>query len=117
MASERTRTKRQPDQITQVFLGNIQSLGIGNRYAGWLIVEHWKEIVGDAIAQRATAVHYGEGTLTVAVPDASWRQELLTQRETLLAHIHAHPGGQAVSTIRFVHGWKGNDTEYDAKSR
>ena len=116
-SNEHHRRKSQLGPIDQAFSGVIQSLGIARRYAGWQIVEHWNEIAGDAVAKAAKAVGFTDGTLYLEVPEAVWRQELLAQIETLLARIHAHPGGRAVTNIRFVHGWKGNDTKYDSKDR
>jgi predicted nucleic acid-binding Zn ribbon protein len=116
-SNEQQRSKSQLGTIEQTFSGVIQSLGIARRYAGWQVVEHWSEIVGDAVAKAAKAVGYTDGTLYLEVPEAVWRQELQAQIETLLARIHAHPGGRAVTNIRFVHGWKGNDTRYDSKDR
>ncbi len=116
-SGEQQRSKSQLGTIEQTFAGVIQSLGIARRYAGWQVVEHWPEIAGNAVAKAAKAVGYTDGTLYLEVPEAVWRQELQTQIETLLARIHAHPGGRAVTNIRFVNGWKGNNTEYDAKDR
>lgn len=106
------RTKRPIGTLEQVFPNVISSLGIGSRYAGWNVVEHWPEIVGPTIAKFAKAIRFTEGTLYVAVPDAAWRQELQAQIETLHARIREFPGGQAVTVIRLVHGVKGNDSEY-----
>lgn len=84
------------------------SLGLKKRYHGWLVVNRWPEIVGEQIARRTQAIRFEDGILYVAVPDASWRQELAMQTENILREIQNLPYGQAVKQLRLVHGRKGN---------
>ncbi len=85
----------------------VRSLGISKTYHGWLVVTRWSEIMGPQIARRARAFRYDDGTLLIAVPDATWRQELAMQTDELLKKIRSFPFGRVVKQLRFVRGEKG----------
>jgi predicted nucleic acid-binding Zn ribbon protein len=99
--------KTPPAPISSVMAGVISQLGIGKNYHGWSVVTHWPEIVGEQIARRAKALKFDDGQLIVAVPDASWRQELAMQLDELMQKIHSFPGGRVIKELRLVRGEKG----------
>ena len=96
-----------PKPISGVIESIMGSLGLLKRYHGWLVVNRWPEIVGEHVARRSQAVRYEDGILFVAVPDASWRQELAMQTENILREIRNLPYGRAVEQVRLIHGRKG----------
>ncbi len=96
-----------PQPISGVIESLMGSLGLRKRYHGWLVVNRWSEIVGEQVARRSEAIRYEDGILYVAVPDASWRQELAMQTENILQAIRNLPYGRAVRQLRLVHGRKG----------
>ena len=101
------RSGGQPKHFSGVLGRVMRSLGLSNSYNGWLVVTRWPQIVGTAIAEKAGAVRYEDGSLYVAVQDASWRQELAMRQDELLEKIHSFPYGKAVKEIRLVQGRKG----------
>ena len=104
----RTGTKsRKPAQIGGIIDSVMGSLGLRNRYYGWLVVQKWPEIVGEQIARRSEAFRFDEGTLYVAVADSVWRQEMSMQLENILREIHSLPYGRAIKQVRLVQGKKG----------
>ncbi|HWR84276.1 MAG TPA: DUF721 domain-containing protein [Candidatus Deferrimicrobium sp.] len=96
-----------PKPLGGVIENVVRSLGISNSYHGWLVVSKWPEIVGEHIAHATKAVRFEDGTLFVAVPDASWRQELAMQIDEIMQKIRSYPFGRAVTQVRFVQGEKG----------
>ena len=80
----------------------IGSLGLQKSYNGWQVVSQWPEIVGEQIARRAKAIRFDDGTLYVAVEDASWRQNLAMDIDNILAAIHKYPFGKAVKQIKLT---------------
>ena len=98
---------RTPQPVGGVIEKVVKSLGISRSYHGWLVVSKWPEIVGERVAARSRALRYSEGTLQVAVPDDTWRQELSMEREAILRKIHGYPFGRVVKELRFVQGEKG----------
>jgi len=101
------RPDNAPKPISGVVENLIASLGLSRQYHGWLIVQHWPEIVGAQVAKVARAVRFEDGILYVAVPGDAWRQELAMQIESILASIHAKPYGRVVTQLRLVRGEKG----------
>ncbi len=105
--SAQRRGNRRPEAISSVLTGVLRSLGLTEQYNGWLVVERWPEIVGDAIARVSQALRFEDGVLYVAVNDAAWRQELAMKQEALLEKIKSLPYGRAIDQIRLVRGEKG----------
>ena len=105
--SSRRPRNRRPTAISSVLSGVFSSLGLTEQYNGWQVVEHWPELVGEAIARVSTALKFEDGVLYVAVNDAAWRQELAMKQESLLDKIKSLPYGRAVKQIRLVRGEKG----------
>lgn len=100
--NRRSKSNATPLQVEGVFASVVKSMGIGNRYAGWLMVEKWPSIVGETIAKVSHAVQFDKGAIVVEVPDSSWRHHLTLQAEEILRAIHQQPHGSAVSQIRFI---------------
>jgi predicted nucleic acid-binding Zn ribbon protein len=84
----------------------MRSLGLDRQYDGWQVVEHWPEIVGAKMAERAAAIRFDDGTLFVAVPDDVWRHQLSMELEAILKRVQAQPYGRAVQRIRLLRGRK-----------
>jgi len=89
----------------------IGSLGLTERYHGWLMVSRWSDIVGEYYARKSQAFRFDDGTLYVAVEDAMWRQMMAIDSEKILKIIHAYPHGRAVKSLRLVHGEKRTRTD------
>lgn len=85
----------------------ISAVGLTTSYNGWMVVQKWPELVGESIAKQAKAFRYGDGILFVAVKDASWRQNLAMETETILANIRSYPFGRSIKHIRLVASERG----------
>ncbi len=103
------KPKRHPKPISGVIGKAMASVGLAGSYNGWQVVNKWPDIVGPAIARKATATQWEDGCLFVAVRDAAWRQELAMKKDELLEKIHSLPYGKSVKEIRLVHGTKGSE--------
>jgi len=99
---------RNPQALSGLIPQLMRKLGLGKRYAGWMVVTRWQEIVGETMAERARAIAFDDGVLTVAVEDDSWRQELSMQLDTILKEIHSQSYGKAVKEIRLTRGDRRN---------
>ena len=105
------RAAKRAQPIAGILERVVRALGHSSEYGGWMAVSQWPEIVGPEIADVARAVKFSEGTLFVAVPDPSWRQELGFRREEILARIHRRPLGKVIKELRLVHGEKRIETK------
>ena len=106
-SSKPTFSGQDPKQLNGVMESLFRSLGLSKRYHGWLVIHHWRELVGDFIADRSNAFRYDEGTLYVSVEDPVLRQELL-MRPGIMEKIKSLPYGAAINEIRFVGSRKGH---------
>lgn len=99
---------KKPQLISGVLDRTMRALGLSRKFDGWQVVVHWADIVGETVADKATAIRYDDGTLYVSVPDDVWRQQLSMEIESILKDVHALPYGRAVKQIRLQRGNKGN---------
>ncbi len=99
---------KKPKEISGVLDRMMRGLGLSRQFDGWQVVANWPEIVGPAIAERAIAERYEDGTLYVSVEDDVWRQQLSMQIESILKDVYTRPYGKAVRQIRLQRGRKGN---------
>lgn len=67
------------------------------------VVTRWSELVGEAVAARASAVRLERGKLFVNVMDSAWRHQLLYMREELIGTINRAMGHKVVREIVFTH--------------
>ena len=105
------RMSSRPNPIGAIVDRIIGSLGLTERYYGWLMVSRWADIVGEYYALKSHAFRFDDGTLYVAVEDPTWRQMMAMDTEKILKIIHAYPHGRAVKSLRLVHGEKRTRTD------
>ena len=106
--SHTSKSWKKPQAISSVLDRTMRALGLSKKFDGWQVVTHWADIVGERVADKATAVRYEDGTLYVSVADDVWRQQLSMEIESILKDVHALPFGRAVQQIRLQRGNKGN---------
>lgn len=90
---------RFPATLAEVIQGAGGESGFGGRLQEaeiWLI---WPEIVGNAIAARATPLRIIKGVLTVSVASGPWKQELGFLREMMKQKINTRLGREVVRDI------------------
>ncbi|HVP07322.1 MAG TPA: DUF721 domain-containing protein [Candidatus Acidoferrum sp.] len=100
-------SSRKPNQIGGIIDSVMGSIGLSDSYNGWLVVSRWREIVNAPLADRARAFRYDSGVLYIAVPDASWRQNLAMETDAILEKIKSYPFGRVVKQLRLVGSEKG----------
>jgi len=67
-----------------------------------MALQHWPEIVGEALASRSRPDRYGKGTVWVAVQGSAWAQELRMSKDVILERLRAHAGDPSLfSDVRF----------------
>jgi len=93
-----------PASIGAILKERIAALGIGKRLKEAAIEPRWAELVGPEIAAHTRVIKLDAGKLLVAVDEAAWRQELLYQREAIVAKLNQEVGGDEiiVSDILFT---------------
>lgn len=98
------KSKDMPPALCTVLPGALP-LGMARRLPSPDLIKIWRELAGDAVAQRAKLVclepgDEDAGVLVVAVAGAVWRQEISMQAPRLVEALRRR--GFAVASIRLV---------------
>ena len=65
-------------------------------------VELWSRVVGEGISRQCLRPKVDKGLMTVSVPNASLRHELLMNRSGIYKEINRLIGKEIIKDIRFV---------------
>jgi hypothetical protein len=90
---------RFPLPLSEVVRAELNTLGLSERLREAEIWRLWPEIVGPAIAFRATPLRIIRGVLTVAVSSGPWKQELAFLKMTMIEKLNNRLGGEVVRDI------------------
>ncbi len=102
-----SRKPTKPQALGNVIESVFDSVGLTQRYNGFLVISRWSELVGEQIANRARAVRCEDGILYIVVEDAAWRQNLSMELENILKQIRSHPFGRVVTQLRLIANERG----------
>lgn len=80
----------------------LEKLGLSRTLKGWEALDLWKEVVGEAAAQRSRAVAFEAGRLIVEVDGAAWSSQLFILRRDIQARLNHRLGGEIVQEIQFT---------------
>ena len=89
-------------RIADLLDGALRGAGLEATSTIWKIAEAWPQIVGPRIATHATPVRLRRGELTLAAPEATWRQELALLGPEIAASVNKKIKGAAVERIRLT---------------
>lgn len=62
----------------------------------------WAEAVGPMIAKKTRAIGFKENALIIEVDHPLWKQELYTNKNTILAKFHKVSGSKRARDLTFV---------------
>jgi len=82
-----TVRRASPEKAQKVLTLALKKFGIDKDIARYKFVLHWKEIVGDDVAERSRPECFRNGALVVRVSTSTWAQELSFQKEAILKRL------------------------------
>ncbi len=91
----------EPKLISNAITSVIQQLGIGGKLKELEVLEVWPKIVGEQIAKVTTAERIERGKLFIHVTRATWRNELVYLKKTLITKINTEMNREIVQDIIF----------------
>ena len=91
----------EPKLISSAITSVIQQLGIGGKLKELEVLEVWPKIVGEQIAKVTTAERIERGKLFIHVTRATWRNELVYLKKTLITKINTEMNREIVQDIIF----------------
>jgi len=62
-------------------------------------IEHWREMVGEFIANQTTKISAKQGVIYVTIPNAALRFELMSRRSEIITKINQKLGGDVIKGI------------------
>lgn len=87
-------------RLGEVLPGVLRGAGLEPSSHIWQIVERWSEIVGPRVAQHASPAALRRGELVLAVPEATWRQELSFLAPDIARRVNQELGAEVVDSVR-----------------
>lgn len=105
MASRKQQAaQRVPEASGDVVGRTLQMMGLGNQTWRLDIFRRWPEAVGPKIAARTQPQSYSRGVLLVRAASATWQNELMFLRKTILARLNALLDEPRVLELKVISG-------------
>jgi predicted nucleic acid-binding Zn ribbon protein len=92
----------QPELLKFALSRQIRRMGCRKEIESAQVIASWKEVVGPQVAARASVESLTNGKLTLAVPEAAWKQELINSKDDLIKRLNDSAGRHVVREIYFV---------------
>ncbi len=80
----------------------LSAAGLSQPLRGWLAIEVWAEIVGDAAARRARATSFDAGRLIVEVDSPAWVSQLGFMKREYIEKLNQRLGEGVIREIQFI---------------
>ncbi|MDE7402438.1 MAG: DUF721 domain-containing protein [Muribaculaceae bacterium] len=90
-----------PQSLGDVMRETIERAGMADLLYEARAVNAWPAVVGPEIAARTARPHVHRGLMTIAVRNASLRQELNMCRSQLRRHLNESVGRDVIKEVRF----------------
>ncbi|MPL58714.1 hypothetical protein SDC9_04256 [bioreactor metagenome] len=92
-------------KLSELLPLTIKKLGITKRYNSESAIIHWREIVGDKIANHSYPLSVQRDLLLVAVGNPVWGHHLSMMKQDIINKINAFIGDNLIRDIRFQAGY------------
>lgn len=97
--------RRSPRDLAHVAERAWEALPLSERQKRALVLEHaWRQVAGEAVARRATAVGVTRGVLRIEVPDPRWATALRSLLPSLVGRLTRRYPHLGVRRFRIVAG-------------
>ncbi len=95
------KRSRPPELISSVLQKTLKHLNLENPFKKYSVWNHWEEIVGRKIAQKAEPTRVMGDTLVVSVTSHPWMTELTLMKPMILEKMKKQIQGCPIRNIRF----------------
>lgn len=79
-----------------------RDLGLARPTEVAALVDRWRELVGDALAEHTRPAHLRKGTLTIEAESGAWGAPVKYLGDTLIARANEILGGPIITELRVV---------------
>ena len=91
-----------PQSVGDVLRNLLEETSLLNRMDELNAAALWKKIAGEALAAQTSSPHVKNGVMSIGVPNAALRNELLMNRSRLRNIINKTIGKEVITEIRFI---------------
>lgn len=110
--------------LRDIIPSTINKLGLSKRFQSQMAILHWREIVGDEIAEHAWPVLVQRGQMLVSVNNSVWNHHLSMMKYDIIDKINNFLGDKVILSMRFQAGYlknyqnedKGENADSDDRS-
>ena len=80
----------------------LAEAGLSQPLRGWLAIDAWPEVVGEAVARRARATGFEDGRLIVEVDSPAWVSQIGFLKRDYIVKINQRLGEGVIRDIQFI---------------
>jgi len=80
----------------------LAEAGLDRPLRGWLAIDAWPEVVGEAVARRARATGFEDGRLIVEVDSPAWVSQIGFLKRDYIVKINQRLGEGVIRDIQFI---------------
>ena len=95
------KPSKTPESIASILKKTLKNLNLEQPLKKYSVWNHWEEIVGKKVAQKAEPSHLLGDTLVVKVASHPWMTELTLMKSIILEKIQKKIEGCPIRNIRF----------------
>ncbi|MFO1520049.1 MAG: DUF721 domain-containing protein [bacterium] len=95
------KRNKPPEPISSILKSTLKGLNLEHPLKKYSVWNHWEEIVGRGVAQKAQPAHVLGDTLVVEVSSHPWMTELTLMKNMILEKIQQKIEGCPLKNIRF----------------
>lgn len=93
--------RRDVQAIRELVLKNLRAQGLETPLLQKRLIDSWREVAGDAIANLTTNLYIRNQTLYVHLNSPALRADLSMKRQELVRRLNEHVDSQVIADIRF----------------
>ena len=79
----------------------LKTSGMEGKYKATAIVQSWREIMGEMIANHTRQIEFRDGVLYVSLDSAALRQELFQKRPEIIQLLNQKAGAEFIKEVVF----------------
>ncbi len=98
------RPQTYPSTLGQILSNSLRRANLGRIVKESDLIKNWPQIVGPAVAKKASPLSLKGKVLTVEVADATWRYQLSLMKLRLKEQINQAMGEEIVQDLFFIYG-------------
>ena len=93
--------KRDVQNIKDLILKNLRTQGLETPLLQKRLIDSWKDVVGEMIANYTDNLYIRNQTLYVHLTNPAIRADLSMMRRELVKKLNAHLGSQVIADVQF----------------